>query len=85
MSGTRITSVAMTYAGARVRRMASEAVGTLSTVVREARKVIDAVIHFHVGLSLWKCIFALPSHAPRVVFPYERHQDDLASAVGSLS
>ena len=75
----------MTYAGVRVRRMASEAVGTVSTVVREARKVIDAVIHFHVGLSLWKCILALPSRALSVVFPFERDQDDLASAVERLS
>lgn len=41
-------------------------------------------IHIHVDLSLWKCILALPSRALSVVFPYERNQDDLASAVGWL-
>jgi hypothetical protein len=42
-------------------------------------------IHIHVDLTLWKCILALPSRALSVVFPYERHQDDLASAGGWLS
>jgi hypothetical protein len=39
-------------------------------------------IHIQVDLALWKCILALPSPALSVVSPTERHQDDLAPAVG---
>ena len=42
-------------------------------------------IHIQVDVSLWKYILALPSPCPQRGFPVQRHQDDLASAVGWLS